>query len=123
MSTIAVEQRQGVSAMKKAAVILMILLFLTMISACSQIKPTTIPESGSVTPESEPYSFSESRTEDPLVVTSSEPISSSETEATDPSTSELPEEQSPDGQPFLLGSLIGLSSTTPTVIDIADGVL
>lgn len=108
--------------MKKAALFLMSLLLLTMISACRQTKPATTSESGSVNPESEPYSTSESRTEDPLVVASSEPISSSETEATGPSTSELPEEQSPDSStshsaPILQSpaeSEVQINTTAPT---------
>lgn len=92
--------------MKKAAVFLMILLLLTMISACSQITPTTIPKSGSVTPEVEPYSSSESRTEETVVVNSSDTTSSSETESTALYTSEPPDEQSPDSTTSQAASIL-----------------
>lgn len=82
--------------MKKSTVILMILLFLAMTSACSQSKTAMPPETGSVYTESEPYSSSESLTEETTVITSSEPTNSSETEPTVSSTSVPPEEQGPD---------------------------
>lgn len=92
--------------MKKAAVFLMSLLLLTMISACKQTKPATTSESGSVNPESEPYSTSESRTEETVVVNSSDTTSSSETESTAPTTSEPPEGQSPDSSTSQTASIL-----------------
>lgn len=82
--------------MKKSTVILMILLFLAMTSACSQSKLAMPSETGSVSTESEPYSSSESQKEEPVVVASSVSTGNTETEANVSSTSELPEEQSPD---------------------------
>lgn len=83
--------------MKKTVVVLMILLCLTAISACSQTGQTVLPDTASGTYESEPYSSSESKTAEP-----SEPLSVP------------PEEQSEDSSSNLTAAILKSPSVAET---------